>query len=122
MGRSPSLADSSLRPMTADNDSLRPWPQDESFRLNTITSAPLGYPPLYSCIYVLLNIDQDGKETVLHVGCTDDLQTALNGPPWPNDHVPTHVAVKYRPVPNHGEYIACQKETRYYRAKFGLTA
>ena len=108
--------------MTAGDDSSRPWLQDESFRLNAITSAPLGYPPLYSCIYVLLKIDRNGNERILHVGCSDDLQTALSNPLWPDHRDPTHVAVKHRPVPSHSEYVARQKETLYYRAKFGLTA
>lgn len=108
--------------MTAGKDSSGPWSQDGSFRLNAITSSPLSYPPLYPCIFVLLSIDQDGKETVLHVGCCDDLPNALSGPPWPNDTVPTHIAVKHRPVSSHAEYSARQKETLQYRAKFGLTA
>jgi hypothetical protein len=101
---------------------LQPWSQDGSFRLSPVNFKRASFKTPYPCIFLVLNIADDGKEIILHIDWTHDLIGAIarmaNSPPRTFHLDPTHLAIKYRPVAGPWAYLARQSETWQYRIRF----
>lgn len=101
---------------------LQPWSQDTSFRLSPVNFKRANFKTPYPCIFCVLNIADDGEETILHVDWTHDLIGAIarmaKWPPRTFHLEPTHLAIKYRPAAGPRGYLARQSETWQYRMRF----